>query len=99
LGIQLGHAAPPRCRDIPTNDPNRRYYSETGHTVVYAFSIILMRRRAGDFGYPITEFKRKQAFVQHFQRAHGMASRLPSDKRVQGNWARFTRDDGSVPIC
>ena len=88
LGIQLGYAAPPipAAEIPPTNDPNRRYYPETGHTVVYAFRIYFDAHGGpAIFGYPITEFERENGrFVQYFQRARmEWHPELPSDKRVQ----------------
>ncbi len=88
VGIQLGYAAPPiPAAEIPlSNDPYRRYYSETGHTVVYAFlNYFDARGGLAIFGYPITEFERENGrFVQYFQRARmEWHPELPSDKRVQ----------------
>jgi hypothetical protein len=72
---------------IPSpNDPNRRYYSQTGHTVVYAFlNYFDARGGLAIFGYPITEFERENGrFVQYFQHARmEWHPELPSDKRVQ----------------
>ena len=105
LGTQLGYASPsiPAAEIPPANDPNRRYYPETGHTVVYAFlNYFDAHGGLAILGYPITEFKRENGrFVQYFQRARmEWHPELPSDKRVQlGNLGEIyatTRLDPSL---
>jgi len=88
LGVQLGYAAGPiPASEIPpANDPNRRYFRETGHTVAYAFLTYFDRHGGLDiFGNPITEFKLENGrFVQYFQRARmEWHPQLPADQRVQ----------------
>jgi len=88
LGTELGYAAPsiPAAEIPPANDPNRRYYSETGHTLVYAFlNYFDAHGRLEILGYPITEFKLENGrYVQYLQRARmEWHPELPSDQRVQ----------------
>jgi hypothetical protein len=88
LGTQLGYGEPPiPTADIPpANDPNRRYYSETGHTIVYAFlKYFDLHGGLEILGYPITEYKQENGrLVQYLQRARiEWHPELPSDKRVQ----------------
>ena len=105
LGTQLGYGDPPiPVAEIPpANDPNRRYYSETGHTLVYAFLKYFDAHGGLEIlGYPITEFKQENGrYVQYLQRARlEWHPELPSDKRVQlGNLGEIyatTRLDPSV---
>jgi hypothetical protein len=105
LGTQLGYAAPPipAAEIPPANDPNRRYYPETGHTIVYAFLQYFDAHGGQEiFGYPITEFKQESGrFVQYFQRARmEWHPEMPPDKRVQlGNLGEIyatTRLDPSL---
>jgi len=105
LGTQLGYAAPPipDAQVPPANDPNRRHYPETGHTVVYAFlQYFDAHGGLAIFGYPITEFKQESGrFVQYFQRARlEWHPEMPPDKRVQlGNLGEIyatTRLDPSL---
>lgn len=88
LGTQLGYGEPsiPAGEIPPANDPNRRYYSETGHTIVYAFLDYFDTHGGLDIlGYPITEFKLENGrYVQYLQRARmEWHPELPSDQRVQ----------------
>jgi hypothetical protein len=88
LGTELGYAMPPipAAEIPPANDPNRRYYSETGHTLVYAFLNYFDAHGGLEIlGYPITEFKLENGrYVQYLQRARmEWHPELPSDQRVQ----------------
>jgi hypothetical protein len=88
LGVQLGYAAGPipAAEIPPANDPNRRYYTETQHTVAYAFLAYFDKHGGLEiFGYPITEFKLENGrIVQYFQRARmEWHPQLPADQRVQ----------------
>ncbi len=105
LGTQLGYGEPPiPTADIPpANDPNRRYYSETGHTIVYAFLRYFdLHGGLEILGYPITEYKQENGrYVQYLQRARlEWHPELPPDKRVQlGNLGEIyatTRLDPSL---
>ena len=53
------------------DDPDRRYFSETGHTVTFSFLAFFDAKGGVDiFGYPITEyFSENGRFVQYFQSA------------------------------
>jgi hypothetical protein len=84
LGDELGHRQP----SVPpsTNDPYRRYFPETGHTVQYAFLNFYDSNGGLDiFGYPITEFTLENGrIVQYFQRARmEWHPELSGDQRVQ----------------
>ena len=88
LGVQLGYAAGPipAAEIPPANDPNRRYFPETGHTAAYAFLAYFDKHGGREiFGYPITEFKLENGrIVQYFQRARmEWHPQLPADQRVQ----------------
>jgi hypothetical protein len=88
LGVQLGYATGPipTAEIPPANDPNRRYFEETGHTVAYAFLAYFDKHGGLEiFGYPITEFKLENGrIVQYFQRARmEWHPELPADQRVQ----------------
>lgn len=88
LGELLGRGEPPiPPSDIPApNDPNRRYFPQTGHTVSYAFLNYFNARGGIEFfGYPITEFKYENGrIVQYFQRARlDWYPDLPPEQRVQ----------------
>jgi hypothetical protein len=105
LGVQLGYAAGPiPAAEIPLpNDPNRRYFLETGHTVAYAFLTYFDKHGGLDiFGNPITEFKLENGrIVQYFQRARmEWHPQLPADQRVQlgnlGEIYALTRLDPSL---
>ena len=105
LGEQLGYAAGPipAAEIPPTNDPNRRYYTETQHTVAYAFLTYFDKHGGLEiFGYPITEFKLENGrIVQYFQRARmEWHPELPADQRVQlgnlGEIYALTRLDPSL---
>jgi len=105
LGEQLGYRhAPIPTNDIPpANDPNRRYYAETGHTVSYSFLAYYDRRGGAEiFGYPVTEFILENGrIVQYFQRARmEWHPQLPPERRVQlGNLGEIyatTRLDPSL---
>ena len=105
LGVQLGYAAGPIpfAENPPPNDPNRRYFPETGHTVAYAFLMYFDKQGGlGIFGNPITEFKLENGrIVQYFQRARmEWHPQLPADQRVQlgnlGEIYALTRLDPSL---
>lgn len=88
LASELGYGDPPiPTADIPpTNDPNRRYFPETGHTTGYAFLGYFDAHGGPDIlGYPITEFKLENGrIVQYFQRARiEWHPEFPSGQRVQ----------------
>jgi len=75
LGTELAPAdrkAPIKASEIPkSNDPDRRYFSQTGHTVQYSFLRFFNRKGGVDlFGYPVTEFyAENDRVIQYFQRA------------------------------
>ncbi|MFB0545596.1 MAG: hypothetical protein ACETWB_01680 [Anaerolineae bacterium] len=73
LGELLGYRQPPipSSEIPPADDPLRRYYPETGHTVSFAFLKYFDEHGGLDiFGYPITELLVEQGIiVQYFQRA------------------------------
>jgi hypothetical protein len=105
LGVELGYTMPPMpVASIPaTNDSNRRYYSQTGHTVSLAFLKYFDSHGGLDiFGYPITEFVSEGGrTAQYFERARmAWHAELPSDQRVQlGNLGEIyatTRLDPSL---
>lgn len=54
-----------------SNDPARRYFPETGHTVQFSFLKFFNENGGVDnFGYPVTEFFLEEGrVVQYFQRA------------------------------
>jgi hypothetical protein len=88
LGDLLGHRAPPiPASQVPAaNHPQRRYYSETGHTLSYAFLAYYDAHGGLDiFGYPITEFIVENGrIVQYFQRGKmEWHPENPRDRRVQ----------------
>ena len=71
LGEALGHRYPAiPSAQIPSGNPLRRYFPETGHVVSYAF--LLFYDEAGGldiFGYPISEpLVENGRIVQYFQR-------------------------------
>lgn len=72
LGDLLGYRQPPiPSSSIPALDnPQRRYYPQTGHTLSYAFLQYYDTRGGLDvFGYPISEmFVANGILVQYFQR-------------------------------
>jgi len=105
LASELGYSEPP----IPTgnapsaNDPNRRYFSETGHTIAYSFLQYFDAHGGLElFGYPITEFQWENGrLVQYLQRARmEWHPEFPENQRVQlGNLGEIyatTRLDPSV---
>jgi hypothetical protein len=78
LGLLGDHFAPAERKtriegsDKPkSNDPHRRYFPETGHTIQFAFQEFFSENGGLDnFGYPVTEFFHENGrFVQYFQRA------------------------------
>jgi hypothetical protein len=78
LGLLGDFLAPPdkkerlRASDRPkSNDPDRRYFPETGHTTGFIFLKFFDEKGGLDnFGYPVTEFLIENGrFVQYFQRA------------------------------
>jgi len=78
LGLLGDEFAPPDLRsrispaDKPkSNDPNSRYFPETGHTVQFSFLEFFEERGGLDiFGYPVTEFfPENDRVMQYFQRA------------------------------
>ena len=54
-----------------SNDPQRRYFPETGHTVQHSFLAFFEENGGLDiFGYPVTEFfSENDRVMQYFQRA------------------------------
>jgi hypothetical protein len=85
LGDELGHRDPQRAAPMPSN-LFQRYFSETGHSVRYAFLNFYDRNGGLDiFGYPITEFiTENNRIVQYFQRARmEWHPELSGDQRVQ----------------
>lgn len=88
LASELGYGEPPiPAADIPpANDPNRRYFPETGHTTGYAFLDYFDAHGGSDIlGYPITEFKLEIGrIVQYFQRTRmEWHPEFPPGRRVQ----------------
>jgi hypothetical protein len=88
LGELLGFRAPPiPPSDIPPdNDPYRRYYQQTGHTLGYAFKTFFDFNGGLDiFGYPITELMVENGLiVQYFQKAKmEWHPERPNEERVQ----------------
>jgi hypothetical protein len=88
LAVELGYTAPPiSAADVPpANDPNHRFFPQTGHTSAYAFLNYFDTRGGAEiFGYPITEFKQENGrIVQYFQRAKmEWHPELPANQRVQ----------------
>ncbi len=78
LGLLGDFLAPPQQKariadsDRPkSNDPQRRYFPETGHTVGLAFLEFFNENGGIDnFGYPVTEFMLENSRpLQYFQRA------------------------------
>ncbi len=70
----------------PANDPNRRYFPQTGHTSGYAFLRYFDEHGGVEvFGYPITEFRQENGrIVQYFERAKmEWHPELPANQRVQ----------------
>ncbi|MGQ9628598.1 MAG: LGFP repeat-containing protein [Anaerolineae bacterium] len=70
--ILHGREPPISSSEIPPADnPRRRYYPETGHTISFAFLDFFNEHGGIDiFGYPITEFLLEGGIiVQYFQRA------------------------------
>jgi hypothetical protein len=104
LATELGYGAPSISENIRSiNDPNRRYFRETGHTVAYSFLQYFDAHGSLDiFGYPITEFQWENGrLVQYFQRARmEWHPEFPENQRVQlGNLGEIyatTRLDPSV---
>ncbi|HLF25549.1 MAG TPA: Ig-like domain-containing protein [Anaerolineae bacterium] len=73
LGEELNAAQPPldSTQIPPADDPDRRYFPETGHSVGFSFLRYFDSRGGVEiFGYPITEdFSENGRRVQYFQRA------------------------------
>lgn len=78
LGLLGDSFAPPDKKaridtsDKPkSNDPSRRYFPETGHTIEHSFYAFFSENGGLDnFGYPVTEYLRENGrLVQYFQRA------------------------------
>ncbi len=75
LGTELAPAdrkARIKASEIPkSNDPDRRYFPQTGHTVQYSFLRFFNTKGGVDlFGYPVTEFyAENDRVIQYFQRA------------------------------
>ncbi len=86
LGNLLGLGAPPiSAADIPASgDPNRRYFPETGHIVVFSFLNFYNAHGGSDmFGLPITEYDSKNG-IQYFQRARmEWHPNAPAEQRVR----------------
>jgi hypothetical protein len=89
LGLLGDYFAPPAAKTrIPvsqkpkSNDPESRYFPETGHTVQFGFLKFFNTNGGVDiFGYPITEFILENGrTVQYFQRA--LMEWDPNQKRV-----------------
>jgi len=82
-----GSTSPIDPSQIPApDDPDRRYFPETGHTVAFSFLAFFDAQGGVDiFGYPITEFFSENGrFVQYFQRARmEFYPDLPPAQRVQ----------------
>jgi hypothetical protein len=70
LGVQLGHTDPPVPDTVLPNSEAGRYFSETGHSVQYAFWRYYLAHGGLDIlGYPITEAKAEGEYlVQYFER-------------------------------
>ena len=88
LGELLGFRSPPiSAGDIPpSDDANRRYYPQTGHTLGYAFKTFFDFNGGLEvFGYPITEFVMENGrIVQYFQRGKmEWHPEKPNEERVQ----------------
>ncbi|MHB9092399.1 MAG: L,D-transpeptidase, partial [Chloroflexota bacterium] len=72
LGVQMGKVQPAIApADAPVNDPDRRYFPETGHVVAFAFKAFWEDNGGIDLlGYPTTELLVENGItVQYFQRA------------------------------
>jgi len=78
LGLLGDEFAPPELKrridpsEKPkSNDPYRRYFPETGHTVQFSFLDFFDKKGGLDiFGYPVTEFfDENERTMQYFQRA------------------------------
>ena len=73
LGALLGHNTPGISpAEIPSpQDPYRRYYKETRHTISYAFLVYFDHNGGLDtFGYPISELVIENGLItQYFQRS------------------------------
>lgn len=88
LASELGYGDPPipAASIPPANDPNRRYFRETGHTTGYAFLSYFDAHGGPDIlGFPITEFKLENGrIVQYFQRTRmEWHPEFPPGQRVQ----------------
>jgi hypothetical protein len=88
LASELGYGEPPipPASIPPANDPDRRYFRETGHTTGYAFLGYFDAHGGLDIlGFPITEFKLENGrIVQYFQRARmEWHPEFPPGQRVQ----------------
>jgi hypothetical protein len=88
LASELGYGEPsiPATSIPPANDPNRRYFRETGHTTGYAFLDYFDMHGGSDIlGFPITEFKLENGrIVQYFQRTRmEWHPEFPPGQRVQ----------------
>jgi hypothetical protein len=73
-------------RGVDADNPNCRFFPETGHNVCYSFLSFFDERGGLDiFGYPLTEIIQENArFVQYFQRARlEWRPELPAGQRVQ----------------
>ena len=70
LGEELGHVDPPVPATVLPNSDAGRYYSQTGHSVQYAFWRYFRANGGLEvFGYPISEAKAEGEYlVQYFQR-------------------------------
>jgi hypothetical protein len=88
LGAEIGFStAPILPADIPpANDPHRRYFPQTGHTVALAFLEYFDQHGGVEvFGYPLTEFtSENKRIIQDFQKARmEWYPELPPNQRVQ----------------
>ncbi len=88
LGDELGYSRPRLDPgSIPAaNNPHCRYFSETGHSVCYAFLDYFKANGGLDvFGYPISEaITESDRIVQYFQRAQmEWHPEKPSNQKVQ----------------
>ncbi len=87
LGEELGKATPA----VPALGPDtffQRYFTETGHSVIYAFLSFFDKNGGADlFGYPISEYgpeNGKGRIAQYFQRAElEWYPELAPEQRVQ----------------
>jgi hypothetical protein len=87
LGEELGEATPPGSAPGP-DTYFQRYFTETGHSVIYAFLSFFDQNGGADlFGYPISEYgpeNGKGRIVQYLQRAKlEWYPELAPEQRVQ----------------